>query len=289
MAFSEQNPIVTTVYFLSVTVIAMFSMNPVIAVLALAGGIIYHISMTDKNGGHAWYLIMLVLSTVLNPIFNHSGTTVLFLVNDRPITLEAVLFGILSGCAISSALYWFGAFTRIMTSDRLLYVFGFLSPNAALVLSMALRYAPLLRERSEKVTRACRGIGVCGEDNLPDRLRSRMRVFSIMTTWAIENGIITADSMTSRGFGCTRRTGFRIFRFGRQDAISLALIVILTGATVCGAASGALDYAIYPTAGAVPHTGMAVISYIAYGILVLLPTAVNLWEALLWKFYRSGI
>lgn len=292
-AFSEQNPIVTTVYFLSVAVIAMFSMNPVIEALSLIGSIAFHLILIVKTDGisgtRAWYLIMILMSAILNPIFNHSGNTVLFVVNDRPITWEALLFGILSGCAISSALYWFRSFTHIMTSDRLLYVLGFLSPNAALVLSMALRYVPLLREKSEKITRACRGIGVCGEDNLPDRLRSRMRVFSTMTTWAIENGIITADSMTSRGFGSTRRTCYRIFRFKIGDALTLALIAALACITAFGAVSGALEYAVYPSAGAIPHTRTAVISYISYGILVILPTAVNLWEAALWNFYQSRI
>ena len=102
---------------------------------------------------------------------------------------------------IVSVLYWFRTLTHIMTSDKLLYLFGSVSPKLALILSMTLRYIPLFRSQIRKTQQAQKALGLYKEDSIPDNIRGGIRIFSVMVSWALENGVITADSMTARGYG----------------------------------------------------------------------------------------
>jgi len=143
--FSEHNPIAVAVYFLCVLSVAMFSMDPVILIISLTGALALHFRLQRLSGGrtHLYTLALCLFMTLINPLVSHHGATVLFVMNHNPVTLEALLYGTASAGMIAAVLYWFRSFTCIMTSDRLLYLFGALSPKLSLILSMAMRYVPL--------------------------------------------------------------------------------------------------------------------------------------------------
>lgn len=151
--FAEYNPIAVAVYFLAVAAIPMFSMNPVILLLSFIGAVLlYFIRNGMKNGRtHMYSLLLFIVMALINPLVSHNGVTVLFVMNDNPVTLEALIYGIAASAMIISVLYWFRSFSQIMTGERLLYVFCALSPKLALVLSMALRYVPLFGSQTKKI------------------------------------------------------------------------------------------------------------------------------------------
>ena len=153
-AFSEYNPIVTAAYFIAVTGIGIFCMNPIILCLSLFCAALLFVIRNGARGAssHLAYLGLFAVTALINPIVSHNGKTVLFVVNDSPITLEAVVYGLLAATMITSTLYWFRSFTDIMTSDKLLYLFGKLSPRLSLILSMSMRYVPLF-SRQRKMRR----------------------------------------------------------------------------------------------------------------------------------------
>ena len=61
------------------------------------------------------------------------------------------------------------------------------------------------------------------------RVRSALRVFSIVVTWSLESGIITADSMRCRGYGLPGRTAFSIYRFDDRDRAALRWLLFCGG------------------------------------------------------------
>ena len=132
-SFHEYNPIVIAVYFFSVTGIAMFSSYPPFMAASLFGGVLLYLVRNGRNHAksHFFFLILFIILAAANPLVSHNGVTVLFIMNDNPITLEAVLYGLNSAAMIIGALYWFRSFTQIMTSEKLLYVAG-ASENASL-------------------------------------------------------------------------------------------------------------------------------------------------------------
>mgnify|MGYP000196489812 CR=1 FL=1 len=61
---------------------------------------------------------------VMNPIFIHSGETILFFMNDNPVTLEALIYGTVSAGMLVGVLLWCKCYTTILTTDKFLYLFG---------------------------------------------------------------------------------------------------------------------------------------------------------------------
>lgn len=290
-AFGDYNPITVFVCLMSAAGVCMFSTDPLLLLLSLLGAAALFFARHGFGAWRScwWYSLIFLLSLILNPLFNHNGMTVLFVLNNNPITLEALCYGAVMGIMIVGVMWWFLSFSGIMSSDKLLYLFGSVSPKLALILSMTLRYVPLFRRQAVKTHQAQKALGLYREDSIPDTLRGGMRVFSVMVTWALENGVITADSMTARGYGVGKRSHFAIFRFRKEDALLLAASVLLTGITLAGLGLGAVGWAFYPRLTAPDFSALSVVSYVAYGLLCMLPATLEILEAFKWKSLRSAI
>lgn len=287
--FEEYHPTAVAVYFLLTAGLCMFSMHPVLLTLSLIGAVI---CLSVLGGMRPWrshlYALLLFAGVALvNPLVSHKGVTVLFVLNRNPVTLEATLYGLAAGAMLLATLYWFRAFTRVMTSEKLLHIFGSLSPRFALMLSMALRYVPLFSRQAAQVDQSQKAMGLYREENLIDRIRGGMRIFSVMVTWTLENGIITADSMTARGYGLGHRSRYTIFRWRIGDVLLLTASALLTALTLWGLADAAVAY--YPAFHLSPLTTRTLTGYISYGLLTLLPALITGKEALKWHCLRSNI
>lgn len=286
---SDVNPIVAFLWLVLTAGIAMFCFNPLLLALSIFGGLLYFVV---RNPGthlrdHIPYLLLFIASALLNPLFSHNGATVLFVLNHNPVTLEAFYYGLMLGGMILSVLYWFRSFQQIMSSDKLLYVFGSALPKLTLMLSIALRYIPMLRNQSRKIRDAQTALGLFSEENIIDKLRGEIRIFSVLVTWALENGIITADSMAARGYGIGRRTRFALFRFRMNDAIMCISCLLLGGCTIAAIAQGTLACNFYPYY-RMPDAGtFGTIAYIAYALLSFAPCLLEVEERIRWKLLQS--
>ena len=93
-SFQNCNPIVITVYFLSVIGILMFSQNPILLLLGFIGVFSYTLMKSRLSvRSHLFYFLLFSVLTLINPLMSHNGRTVLFVVNDSPITLESLVYG----------------------------------------------------------------------------------------------------------------------------------------------------------------------------------------------------
>lgn len=282
--FSHFHPWAAATYFAAAAGVAMFSMDPLVLTLSLAGAVLL-CCLTGGAGSLRWHLGMLGLFVVLaavNPLTHHDGVTVLLVVNDLPITLEACLYGAAMATLLVGMVYWCRGFSQVMTSDRLLVLLSGLSPRLSLVVSMALRYVPLFGRQMQKVHKAQLALGLYREENWLDSCRAGLREFSIMTTWALENGVITADSMAARGYGVKRRSHFRKERFQLRDGILLGLSLLLAGLSLWGAR----DVQYYPRLAFASMTLRQWTGYGAYGTLMVLPLLFQAKEAIAWQWWR---
>ncbi len=288
-AISNYNPISVAIYFITVVGISMFSMDPVLISISLFGAVMLYLLLNGRNNikTHLWSILFFIAMAVINPIFSHNGVTVLFVVNDSPITLEAIIYGFAMSGMIISVLYWFRIFSQIMTSDKLLYLFGALSPKIALIISMALRYVPLFSRQAKRVDMSQKALGLYKEESLPDNIRAKTRIFSVMVTWALEHGITTADSMTARGYGIGKRSRFSLFRFTKNDFVLIITSVVLFALTLIFTSH--TDFSYYPALTFSANGYSGYIGYSAYFILALLPTLIEVKEALKWRYLISKI
>ena len=284
-SFKDYNPIAVFMYFVFAIVPAMFCINPALMCISLAGAAALRITREGTKSLKTILplLIFPLAAMIANPLFTHKGATTLFILNNNPITYESAMFGLTAGVMITATLIWFTSFSKMMTTDKLLYVFGRISPKIALILSMALRYIPLYGLQIRKVRHAQKVMGLYKEDNAIDKIRGGLRIFSVMVSWALENGIITADSMTARGYGTCKRTRFSIFRWFKEDRMLLCASLVLTAVFICVMAFSGLDYIWYPTIAAPSMGAAAIAAYICYAILAFLPTYLQLKEEARWR------
>lgn len=288
--FEDYNPITVFIYFAAATAVPMFWIDPVLSAFSLCGAVALYILRGEARlRDIAIYALLFVAMAAINPIFRHNGVTVLFVVGNNPITLEAILYGLVASAVILSVIIWHRSFSHIMTSDRLLYLFGRVSPKMALLISMALRYIPLFAVQAKRVRDTQKVLGLYKEDNIADDIRGGARVFNVMVGWALENGIITADSMAARGYGIGRRSSFALYKFARTDALLLLVTLALFGTVVAFAALGDVTYSFYPSVQPPANKGAAVVVYAAYALLAFIPAIIEAGESVKWKYLQSKI
>ena len=90
-SLGDYNPIAVAVYFVTVSMIAAFCMNPILLFLSLSGAVALFAAQSRGRGirTHLGFLGLFLLVALINPITSHNGVTVLFVINDAPITAEA--------------------------------------------------------------------------------------------------------------------------------------------------------------------------------------------------------
>lgn len=235
-----------TLYFLAAISAGLISGDVFLMALSLFTALVVQKQMTGRMRA-GLPLIVALISALINPLFSHNGETALFMLNGNAVTLEALLYGLYMGLMIGGALTWFDAFSHLMTGDRVLCVCASLSNRLALMISMAMRYVPLLKRQARAIHDAQKITGRYRANTAFDKLRAGLTVFSALVTWALENGITTADSMTARGYDTGKRTNFNDYHFGRYDALLCAVVAALLGAIICCKVLGCTGTEFYPS------------------------------------------
>ena len=287
----EYNPVTVFIYYLSAVLVSMFTMNPVLHIISFVGGFIQFLIIPAKGKlrTHIWYFLIGLILATIRPLFSHNGATVLFIINDNPITKEAFIFGLNQAIMVVGVRYLFRVLSEIMTSDRLLYVFGKTSPKSALIMSMGLKFIPMLRRQRKITADAQTAIGMNKDDNAIDRIHGGLNVFSATVSWGLENGIITADSMAARGYGEGKRSVYSRYSFKRRDVILIVISIGLLAPVIAAIIKGSFDTVCYPLFTVAELDTIAYIGYISYAVLMMIPIILKLLETFRWKYLMSKI
>lgn len=285
-AFSKCHPLTNFLFFLGAIGFSVVIQHPLYLCAGGMGAASYYLLLHGKSG---WKLIfgmlpLFVILSALNPLFNTYGETVLFLAFGKPYTLEALFYGMVIAGMLIVMMLWFGCYSKVLTSDKFVCLFGSLIPALSLLLVMVLRMIPNLMRKAKQITGARRSIGkgVGEQDKGKDKIMDGMNVLSALTDWALEGSIVTADSMRARGYGAAKRTSFRIYRLTRKD-VSLILIMLALAAAVilCGGTTATFTPEFYI---APPTWGLA-----AYFLFLMIPPVLQLKEAVQWHISISRI
>lgn len=285
-AFSSYHPIVSFLYFTIIIVASMMFMHPMFVGISLITSIIYSFIL-DKNKAKQltlFGLVMAVTICIANGLFVHRGVKVLFFFRGNPITLESILYGALSGCMMMSVIMWFSCYNEIITSDKFLYIFGKILPSIALIISMTLRLIPKLISQGKIIAQSQKTVGLdYSEGNIMLKIKSYMRVLSILVTWALEDAVQTADSMKARGYGVDKRSNFSIFIFIKRDLEMLIFIITVTIFLFIGYSKGLASLMFYPSIAPISFDITSIIIYISFALISLLPIFLEIKEEKQWK------
>lgn len=228
MRFDSYHPIINLIFFFSIILLTIIIKHPVFVVISFVSAFMYSVKLNGLKG--------LIFNVILIPLIgiyagyycycNHFGTTNLMInVIGNEITLEALYYGFVSGTIIASILMWFSCVNVIMSSDKIIYLFGRILPKLSLYISIILRIIPRIKEQYSKISngRSCIGKGA-KYGNVFVRLLNYIKNISILVTWLLDNFVQTKMSMISRGYSLKKRTAFSIYRFDNRDRILVIII-----------------------------------------------------------------
>ncbi|MDI9460945.1 MAG: energy-coupling factor transporter transmembrane component T [Saccharofermentanales bacterium] len=285
--FNNLHPAVSMSYFITVLAFTLACFHPVMAGLSLMGSAAFSFRLRGKKAFFAtlrFIAPMFLFIAIANPLFNHRGVTMLFLLFDQWITLEAILYGLVSACTLCAIVMWFTCYQEVMTSDKFLYLFGKLAPATALLITMTLRFVPELKQNAREIRNAQKMLR--NEDTrLFQKLGTAMRNLSVLLTMSMESAVGTADSMKARGYGEKRRTTFHLFRFDGRDTRVLALMLTLAGICFAGRIYGHGYMEFYPAMTAAVMGTPSVTMFVVFGLLMALPTFLEAKETVIWRSY----
>lgn len=291
-AFESYHPVILFAYFMAMIFITMFTTHPILLAISFVCSLTFFGTLAGGKkllNSLAYSLPMLIMIALTNPLFSHNGETILFFLNDNPVTLEAILYGLDIAVMIMSVFYWFKCYHAVMTSDKFIYLFGRVIPKLSLLLSMALNFIPKFKRQFKEIDQAQKALGIYSSKSYVDRIRSKIRSLSILVTWSLENSVETADSMRARGYGLKGRTSYSIFRWTARDSVMACVILVLT-ATVCFLTSkGYADYWFYPTFKGFDWSVAAIVLYVGLFAVMILSASTEIKENIAWRYLRSKI
>lgn len=287
-AFSSCHPLVNFLFFLLTLTFSMCFIHPASQLISLFSALACTVRL---NGWEVirkrrpWLLSVMLTAAVVNPAFSHKGETILaYLPSGNPLTLESILYGVSAAMMLGAVMTWFLCCTAVMTTDKLLYLFGRVVPALSLALSMTLRFVPKFGRQLQIVTETQRGLGRdVSAGTVRRRVRVAVSILSILATWSLENAIETADSMKSRGYGLPGRTAFSIYRLDSRDKAVLLWLGFCGFFIFSGWMAGGFYWKYYPAIKTTAVTPMTVMMQLCFLALCLTPVGLDFWAGRFWR------
>ena len=280
MRFEDYHPAINLLFFISVIFFACCFRHPVFLALAWLCSFAYAVK---KRGRKALFLgLALIPLAVLYgcwfAAYNHFGVTHLktnFAGNE--ITFESLLYGLDKGFSVAAVILWACCVFAVFTSDKVVYLFGRISPRLSLFLSLLLRLVPRVIAMGRKINISQQGIGRgINQGNVFQRIGNFFRLLSMLITWTSESLVTSSESMRSRGVTLRGRTAFSIYRFDDRDR------ALVTGLSACLIVTGVgylLDqmFIVFrPRIIMNRITPLSAVFYLAYAVLCVLPLVLEL-------------
>lgn len=292
--FILMHPVVTASYYAIVIGILMFSNSPLFLISAIAMGMCYDMLIKGRRSLRNNLFIILFMSfltVLINALFTHNGSTVLFYLGNNRVTLEAACYGLAMALMLSGVVIWFSSFNVVMTSEKLIYIFGRFAPVLGLTLSMIFRFVPLLRTRFELIGEGQKALYAGDEKGFIGKIRQFGKEVSILVSWSLESSIESADSMAARGYGLKGRTSYNLFKIRTADIMTLLLSMLLGGITIVSYAEGVNKLYYYPVIRMVESSPkwLEFAGYVSFIALLAMPLAIDLIGEFRWKKSRSTI
>lgn len=283
-AFSGFHPVVNLIFFLGVLGFGVVILHPAFLLVGITAAVSYYLLLHGLPGIRRILLLLPLFfaATLLNPLINHHGATVLFSLFGMPYTLEALVYGAVLAGMFSAMILWFGCWNTVLIGDKLTCLFGNLLPSLSLLLVMTFRLIPSLIRKGRQITGARASVG----KDLSNSIAGSAAILSALVTWALEGSLITADSMVSRGYGSGKRVSFQIYHMTRRDWVLLALLLLLILAMIGILAVGGAAASFTPEWSIQPVFAPFLL---IYSLFTLIPCLLHVREALIWHISRSRI
>ena len=290
MGFERCHPAVNLIYFAAVLVGMITFQHPVFLVISFLCAYAYSVK---RNGWKAVVFNLCLLPFVVAfalyySSYTHFGMTVLrqnFVGNNM--TQESLVYGAVLGVTGAGVCIWFSCVFSVFTTDKVVYLFGKVSPRLSLFLAILLRMIPRIKKEAKRINMAQQGIGKgANQGNLWQRFRNSLRIFSMLITWTIDSLTIASESMRSRGSSLRGRKAFSIYRFDNRDRLFVIGLFLCLTLTMMAMLLGQTDMVYDPK---IIWTQVNPLFCIGYVVLCLMPLGLELWTEYHFQKARRSI
>lgn len=280
MRFDSYHPMMNFIYFASAITCTICFQQPVFLGISFVCAFVYSV----KLGGIRMFFLNLLFTisafgyAAWYANYNHFGVTSLWINSiGNHITLESLVYGLVLGLTVSAVIMWFFCIFILITADKIVYLFGKISPRLSLFLSILLRTVPRVKTRAMRIEISREGIGRgIRQGNLWEKFLHLLSLLSILITWTLEDFVESSNSMKSRGYSLRGRTAFSIYRFDNRDrslVIAFFWCLTLVGMAVL---FNQTDMYFEPMLIMNPVTVVSYVFYAAYAVFLLLPMVLQI-------------
>ena len=293
MGFERCHPAVNFLYFAAVITGVITFQHPVFLAISFICAFAYSLK---RNGWKALafnlaLLPLIVAFALYYSSFHHFGVTVLRqnLIGNN-MTLESLVYGFVLGAVIAGVCIWFSCVYSVFTTDKVVYLFGKVSPRLSLFLAILLRMVPRIKKEAKRIHTAQQGIGRgVNQGNLWQRMGNCIRIFSMLVTWTIESLSTASESMRSRGSSLRGRKAFSIYRFDNRDRGYVLGFFACVTVTLMAVLLNQTDAFYDPSIILPAVTSVSYLFYIGYAVLCLMPLVLELWTELRFQKARKAL
>ena len=147
MGFEACHPAVNFIFFAAVLYGSATFRHPVFLAIAYLCAFAYSVKRWGKRAAifNLCLLLLVAAFALYYSSYHHFGVTVLrknFV--DNNMTLESLVYGAVLGLRFACVCMWLEAMFRVVSSDKVVYLFGKISPLLSLFLTILLRLVFLL-------------------------------------------------------------------------------------------------------------------------------------------------
>ena len=130
MKFDSFHPAVNCIYFVVVIGCSIAFSHPVFVGIAWLCAFLFSIKLNGKRAVifNGVLIPLAIVYAMYYAYYNHFGITNLQsnFIGNR-VTLEALVYGLMNGIRIMTVIMWFSCVFAVVTSDKIIYLFGKIS------------------------------------------------------------------------------------------------------------------------------------------------------------------
>lgn len=229
----ETHPFTGLFYFCAVIVVCLLVKHPVVQGVFFLGALVFCLLKKNWNGIKTFFKLIpfFLVFSCFNPLVSHWGNTVIFYLfsdKSKPVTLESFCFGLNTAAVLLTVLLIFMAFSKILTGEKLHYIFSPVFPNLSIMIVMVFRLLPMFSLRWKEIAEGREALGLKNSSGFKGKIKNGKEILLAAIASTLEDGKITALSMEDRGWGKSKRTHYIKYRFTFGDfLISLASFSLL--------------------------------------------------------------
>lgn len=272
--FARRHPFIILLYYIVALVTLLIFGHPVLyaitAVLMFMNRLL-HIGFQKSMRLFLFSLCTCLLCIVINPLCNHRGVTLVYMLGDMRITKEAILYGGHMALLLLGSLFMFSCFSHYMTAQNIMSLAGRIFPSFSMLFTMILRAVPKVQRDYQKMTEL--------NGNCP-------RVWSSLLSVEMEDSVERSIAAKQKGYGEYRRTHYFQRKMQWQDWFLLFWLCVMIGYLVWIVSKGGLNVRYFPS---IQIADLGWWEYVMISMYMSIPVLLRGKEECKWFLWKQKI